>query len=1295
MRRIVLVVALFLSTTALFAKGYETRFSKPSNNTYQISFNMGEWNSKTVTIDGVTYQNIAFDAMNTTMKKGWAELPFISANICIDDQKPFEVRVIGSEYKDYVFNHQMLPSRGVIYRDQDPSTIAYSVDPASIVDEMYPGNLTSVEGPYIFRDVRGITVQFYPFQFNAATKTLRVYQNIIVEVVESEGVGENPITQKGQLFRDYHNMYKSMFLNYGNEKDDLPIVAEYGDILVVTTARDEAAIEPYIQWKKEKGFNVEKLVVATGTNIVSNSNNLVLAAYNANPNIMFVQIVGDWNDVKCNQGGGANAPMDPMVGRVIGTDNFPDIAVGRFSCSNAAQLTAQVNKTINYEKNPDDADWYSSSMHIASNEGGSGQGDDGESDRAHQEIIWNNKLSQDTYTLQYKHYDGQGNTSPANVTTSLTNGVSIANYTGHGSMTSWVTTGFSNSNVNALNNGTKLPFIFSVACNNGDFHNGTCFAEAWLQKENGGAIAAVMASISQPWVPPMVGQDYFNDILTGGYDYTSNPGNGTSTNERRTLFGNIHVNGQCLMLAENQSSNLETAQTWNLFGDASFQIRTAHPKTLAASNTTIIVGTPYQTTLTADGDPVSNAQVCISQNGVYVSAFSDENGMVSIENSFQPGDVLLVVTAFNTTTIYQNIDCVPADGSFLIAESSQLSGDGMLSFGNTSLLSLTMKNVGNDPTTENTTVTLACADPKLTVSGTATYNVIASGATATAENAFTLEVAEDIDNEQIFTVSYTAVCGDQTWEGNLYLKAYKPVIEYDALSWQGNYTPGETLMLTVGFKNIGGYTATNSIGVLSSASEFVTIAAPSQSLGNIAPTGVGMASYSVTISEDCPSTEILLFQVAFTADGGITAEGTFELANSCNVVFDLEDSYGDGWNGAKLRVSFDDGTPQIDYTFSDGSSASYTTSINSGTNVTLSWISGNYDEECSFTVSYEGGEQIYSTQSPNSGVLHSFICQCAGEPINCDPVSDLVVEVNGNNVNLEWEGNAASYIIKRNGVEVGTSTSINYTDENVASGIYDYCVFAVCEGGAVSIPVCESITIGSTNYTITATVGENGTISPEGVIDVVEGNSQTFTITPNEGYKIEDILVDGQSVGAVNTYTFNNVTANHTIAASFSIISHIITATAGENGTITPEGEVSVEDGASQTFTFTPNTNFEVADVLVDGASVGIVDEYTFENVTEDHTIAVNFIEKTTIAETVANNYSVYPNPATTRVLVKGDNMKNVMVYNVVGQLIETIIVEQNSSVAVNVSSYDAGIYIFRITTTDGTLISKRVVVSK
>ena len=146
------------------------------------------------------------------------------------------------------------------------------------------------------------------------------------------------------------------------------------------------------------------------------------------------------------------------------------------------------------------------------------------------------------------------------------------------------------------------------------------------------------------------------------------------------------------------------------------------------------------------------------------------------------------------------------------------------------------------------------------------------------------------------------------------------------------------------------------------------------------------------------------------------------------------------------------------------------------------------------------------------------------------------------------------------------------------------------------------------NLTIKAYASEGGTISPEGEITVYENSYQKFTITPELGYRISDVLVDGSSVGAVDSYTFSNVTDNHTISVVFIAVPILtITSSAGNGGIISPSGTVMVSEGASQKFTITPSSGYVIHSVTIDGNSVGIVSSYTLTNIIENHTISVTF----------------------------------------------------------------------------------------
>ncbi|MCQ2283500.1 MAG: fibronectin type III domain-containing protein [Bacteroidales bacterium] len=143
-------------------------------------------------------------------------------------------------------------------------------------------------------------------------------------------------------------------------------------------------------------------------------------------------------------------------------------------------------------------------------------------------------------------------------------------------------------------------------------------------------------------------------------------------------------------------------------------------------------------------------------------------------------------------------------------------------------------------------------------------------------------------------------------------------------------------------------------------------------------------------------------------------------------------------------------------------------------------------------------------------------------------------------------------------------------------------------------------------YTITVNAGAHGTVSPT-THTYAYGATPTFTITPNAGYGIENVTVDGASVGTPATYTFAALNADHTLAATFAQYEYTITAIAGNGGNITPAGVTPMFYNGDQTYTIAAATGYHIEDVYVDGASVGAVTTYTFTDVQANHTIAATF----------------------------------------------------------------------------------------
>ena len=171
MKKLFLTVILIGILFSLQAKqGYEVSFNKLSTTSSEVQFTLGNFDLRPITLNGNDFTKIIFDGRVYTKDKGFAELPFINVNVQLGTDNNIKLEVTGETYEDYQLDFPLVPSRGVIYRDQDPSQIPYEIAPESIVDKFYPLQLTDVTDPYIIKDVRGTTIYVYPFHYNAEHK---------------------------------------------------------------------------------------------------------------------------------------------------------------------------------------------------------------------------------------------------------------------------------------------------------------------------------------------------------------------------------------------------------------------------------------------------------------------------------------------------------------------------------------------------------------------------------------------------------------------------------------------------------------------------------------------------------------------------------------------------------------------------------------------------------------------------------------------------------------------------------------------------------------------------------------------------------------------------------------------------------------------------------------------------------------------------------------------------------------------------------------------------------------------
>ncbi|SSC13327.1 conserved protein of unknown function [Mesotoga infera] len=181
--------------------------------------------------------------------------------------------------------------------------------------------------------------------------------------------------------------------------------------------------------------------------------------------------------------------------------------------------------------------------------------------------------------------------------------------------------------------------------------------------------------------------------------------------------------------------------------------------------------------------------------------------------------------------------------------------------------------------------------------------------------------------------------------------------------------------------------------------------------------------------------------------------------------------------------------------------------------------------------------------------------------------------------------------------------------------------------GNVNVDGDETVNVILTKktYTITATAGAGGNINPAGSVQVEHGSNRLFNITPNTGYEIEDVKVDGVSIGAVSTYNFTNVTTNHTIHATFQLKSYTIVVSANPPAGGSVSGGGNYTHGDTVNLVAAANEGYEFVNWTENGVQVSTNAAYSF-TATANRTLVANFRLKTyTITATAGTGGSINP----------------------------------------------------------------------
>ncbi len=608
----------------------QVQVTQQADNLTRLDITMSGVDSQTVAINGTDYSQVRIPGHWFTLDQGAPELPFITSSLIIPNAGTPVVRVVKSTWRE-IGTNAAVPSKGNMLRTEDPATVPYSFGPAYTSGGIFPAKEARLADPFIMRDFRGVSLRVHAVRWDADRGALMALESMTLEV-ETTGTGGINVKQARMsdgMDPEFANLYSLGFDNYdGVSKYNM--LSTSGRMLVVCNDAFMSTIQPFIEWKRSTGLDVELISTGSVGGSTLGIQGAIDARYDDPAGLTYVVLVGDYAQVPCYSGTYEGADDDTRYANQEGSDLYPDLFISRISGSNPAHIETQINKFITYERNPEaGGEWYKVGAGLASNEG---------SPPDYTRTEW---LRQDMlgYTFNEVHEIYQPSGTSTDIANAVNAGVSLVNYIGHGSGTSWSNPPFNITNVHNLSNGHMTPWIIDVACLNGDFSNSECFAEAWMRagdpEQPDGAVAMYSASTSTPWVPPCVMQAETVDLLVG---------------DQANIIGSLYFHGIMKMM-DTYPGDSQGVEQYNIFGDCSLMVRTDTPTAPVMSHSDVIA---LGSTVFPVDTGVRGAKVALYSDGqLHGVGYTDDTGHVDVQLDnpvLMAGEVMMTVTGYNLMT---------------------------------------------------------------------------------------------------------------------------------------------------------------------------------------------------------------------------------------------------------------------------------------------------------------------------------------------------------------------------------------------------------------------------------------------------------------------------------------------------------------------------------------------------------------------------------------------------------------------------------------------------------------------
>jgi len=1138
-----------------------------NHNELKLNFKFGEVNYFDVKTTKGIFTKLIMPGAYTTERIGEPALPAQKKLISIPFGATVNVKVNSFDVSTIDLNEKgianpLMPLQYSLPKNIDVSDVPFEYKEAAYSSKSFnQSEMATVEVLGTMRGVRIARVNVEPIRYNPSTNQIEVYNNIEVSITYENADWDLTERTYKSTYNPFYQVAYNALLNVNDSYDDHPDLLTFPvKMIIISDPMFADALQPFIEWKTKTGY---ELTVAYTDEIGSSTSEIQTWLHNeyetglAEGNAPdFVVFVGDIDQIPASATGSESGRKTDLYYCSVDGDIFPEMYYGRLSAQNVGQLTAQLDKILYYQKYEFETPEFLNDVTLIA-------GSDG---------TWNPRVGQPTILYGTENYfnaeHGYNNIyvyldSYAGCYDDERFQTSFINYTAHCSETSWANPALSIGDVNAMNNPNEYPVAIGNCCMSADFGYSECIGEAFMRRENGGAVGYIGSSPSSYWFEdfywgvgafPIQGTNdgyvpTYEETTMGAYDGAW--GDSYYCLDALVFVGNLAVTEVHAQGWPAHSSPTYYWQAYNTLGDPSLMPYHTEGSVNDVDHMAILPIGLNQYEVTAE----PGSYVAISKDGViHGTGVADENGVALVELTpvLSAGDVDIVVTKSQYIPYVTTVPAAALEGPFLtITDYTFPNGTSNADYGTTADLDIVLKNLGTEAS-DDVTVSVLGDDEYCTLTSAATIDAgtIDADEELAIEDAFTFEFANDAPDQYSakFDVEINGT-SKETWETNLSFTVMAPVPGFGNYSIDdsdgnnnGRIDPGETFDLTMEVKNMGHAISPEGTVEVTSSNSYLTVNTASVDVAAIDAEGTQEVIFNMTASDDTPVGTLVGIYFDYTA-GGYNAEiqvneivgliledfetgdfSSFDWEFNSSPWVIVEDVVYEGNNAAKSAPISSNGNSSMELTYNviaEGNlSFFYKVSSESGYDYLRFYINGTEQDswsgevdwtEATYTLSE--GENILKWEYSKDGSVDNgqdcgwvdFIIfpASASGGLNASFTVDTDDICDGGTVNYtSTSTEATSWNWVFEGGDPATSTEENPTVTYATAGEYDV-TFTVSDG---------------TNE-VTSTLLNYITVHNCTGIETVENASVKLYPNPNNG----EFILDIQGMENANITIMNSV----------------------------------------------------------------------------------------------------------------------------------------------------------------------------